>query len=52
MATYKGQLDGTWKSHNGFRKWVKKQLNRLHRRMAKENPEDAPKQKRFQGYES
>lgn len=52
MAVCKEQLDGTWKSRNGFRKWVKSQLNRLHRRLAKKNPEEAPKTKHFRGYES
>jgi hypothetical protein len=52
MATCKEQLDGRWPSHNGFRKWVKQQMSRLHRRLAKKELEDAPKTKHFRGYES
>lgn len=32
------------------RKWAKTQLNRYHRRLAKIDPENAPKKKGYQSY--
>lgn len=33
-----------------YETWLKRQLNRLMRRWAKQDPENAPTQKRYRGY--
>lgn len=52
MAAATEQLD--WKLGNFRRswKWHKRQMSRLMRRMAKRNPEDAPKVKPTNGWYS
>ena len=40
----------TWPVPRKARKWLKKQLARWNRRVAKRNPEDAPKKNRYRGW--
>lgn len=44
------QRDPTWKSK--YHKWLKNATNRMLRRKAKNDPENAPKKKYYKGYES
>jgi hypothetical protein len=50
MATYKGQCPKLKSPYRGKFRWIKRQMNRLMRRMAKRNPEDAWRRKYFWGY--
>jgi hypothetical protein len=53
MSANKEQLDRA--DHGRSAKWRKKakqQMNRLERRAARKQPEDAPKTRRYWGYET
>lgn len=52
MSTRPPQLDRPSRGKGTYRKFLKKHTNRVHRRAAKRDPEDAPRQRRWSGYES
>lgn len=51
MSSFKEQIGRRQRKQSKWRQAVKRLYNRWHRRLAKQNPEDAPRQRWYSGYD-